>query len=288
MHVGMRIPPMGREMGLEGIIQWAAENGLAAIDLPEVNVEIRAVCDNVGIRIGTVDWGAGGGVLSKDASAREEAATAMKQRIRAVAEHGSGVIFLCLAPDDRLQARAETFEVFKQSYPEIVKEAEECDVSLAIEPWPGPPPAYPNLGCTPETLRAVFEAVPSPNLGICYDPSHFARIGVDYKRVLIEFGSRVRHVHAKDTELLADGLYEFGCLGQSFGQRYGYGEGWWRYCIPGWGVVDWKWVVARLEEIGYDGPLSIELEDHRYSGSAKKNAAGILSAKRYLEDILDS
>ena len=85
MHVGMRIPPMGREMGLEGIIQWAAENGLAAIDLPEVNAEIRAVCDNVGIRIGTVDWGAGGGVLSKDASAREEAATAMKQRIRAVA-----------------------------------------------------------------------------------------------------------------------------------------------------------------------------------------------------------
>ena len=136
--------------------------------------------------------------------------------------------------------------MFKQVYPEIVKEAEAHEVFLAIEPWPGPAPAYPNLGCTPETLRAVFEVVPSPNLGICYDPSHFARIGVDYKRLLMEFGSRVRHVHAKDTELLADGLYEFGCLGQSFGQRYGYGEGWWRYCIPGWGVVDWKWVIARL------------------------------------------
>ena len=41
MHVGMRIPPMGREMGLEGIIQWAAENGLGSIDLPEVDAEIR-------------------------------------------------------------------------------------------------------------------------------------------------------------------------------------------------------------------------------------------------------
>ena len=287
MHVGMRIPPMGREMGLEGIIQWAADNGLASIDLPEVDAEIRAWCDHAKIGIGSVDWGAGGGVLSKDDRVRNEAVVAMKQRVRAVAEHGSGVIFLCLSPDDRLQKRAETFEVFEQSYPEIVAEAEACEVFLAIEPWPGPPPAYPNLGCTPETLRAVFKAVPSPNLGICYDPSHFARIGVDYKRVLIEFGDRVRHVHAKDTERLADGLYEFGYLGQSFGQRYGHGEGWWRYCIPGWGVVDWKWVVARLEEIGYDGPLSIELEDHRYSGSSEKNAAGILSAKRYLEAILE-
>ena len=286
MHVGMRIPPMGREMGLDGIIQWAAENGLESIDLPEVDAEIRRMCDSAGIGIGTVDWGAGGGVLSKDDGAREEAVAAMKARIQAVGAYGSGVIFLCLAPDDRLQARAETFEVFKQVYPEIVKEAEAHEVFLAIEPWPGPAPAYPNLGCTPETLRAIFEVVPSPNLGICYDPSHFARIGVDYKRLLMEFGSRVRHVHAKDTELLADGLYEFGCLGQSFGQRYGYGEGWWRYCIPGWGVVDWRWVIARLEELGYDGPLAIELEDHRYSGSAEKNAAGILAAKSYLEDIL--
>ena len=124
-------------------------------------------------------------------------------------------------------------------------------------------------------------------MGICYDPSHFARIGVDYQRILVEFGDRVRHVHAKDTELLDDGRYEFGVLGQTFGTRYRYGEGWWRYCIPGWGVVDWQWVVARLEEIGYDGPLSIELEDHRYTATAADNADGILAAKEYLEAVIE-
>ncbi|MDP6038017.1 MAG: sugar phosphate isomerase/epimerase [Candidatus Latescibacteria bacterium] len=284
MHVGMRIPPMGREMGLPGIIQWAAENGLGSIDLPEVDSKIRKLCDQAGLGIGTVDWGAGGGVLSKDAGVRRKAVTAFKQRIRAVGKFGSGVIFLCLSPDVRTQPRDETFEVFKKVYPGIMKEAEKHNVNLAIEPWPGPPPVYPNLGCTPETLRAIFDAVPSPNLGICYDPSHFARIGVDYKRLLREFGDRVRHVHAKDTELLEDGLYEFGSLGQTFGRRYSHGEGWWRYCIPGWGVVDWQWVVARLEEVGYDGPLSIELEDHRFGGD--KNAAGILAAKTYLESVL--
>lgn len=286
MHVGMRIPPMGRKMGVEGIIQWAAENGLGSIDLSEINRKIRKLCDDAGLGIGTVDWGAGGGLLSKDGRARRSAVAAMKRRIRDTRKYGSGVIFLCLTPDDRLQSRADTFEIFKNIYPGIVKEAEKAGVYLAIEPYPGPPPRYPNLGCTPETLRAIFEAVPSPHLGICYDPSHFARIGVDYQRLLMEFGDRVRHVHAKDTELLADGRYEYGVLGQSFGRRHSHGEGWWRYCIPGWGVVDWQWVISRLEELGYDGPLAIELEDHRYGGSDELNAEGILAAKAYLEGIL--
>ena len=93
MHVGMRIPPMGREMGLEGIIQWASENDLGSIDLPEVDAEIRKLCDSAGIGIGTVDWGAGGGLLSKDDGARGEAMAAMKARIQAVGAYGSGVIF---------------------------------------------------------------------------------------------------------------------------------------------------------------------------------------------------
>ena len=265
---------------------WAAEHGLGSIDLPDVDRKTRALCDNAGIGIGTVDWGAGGGLLSKDGNVRRKAVSVMKQRIRTTAKYGSGVVFLCLTPDDRFQSRADSFEVFKKVYPDIVKEAEKEGVHLAIEPYPGSAPAYPNLGCTPETLRAVFEVVPSPHLGICYDPSHFARIGVDYKRLLMEFGDRVRHVHAKDTEILDDGVYEFGCLGQSFGRRYQYGEGWWRYCIPGWGLVDWHWVVARLEALGYDGSLAIELEDHRYSGSRELNEAGVLAAKAYLDGII--
>ena len=286
MHVGMRIPPMGRELGFEGVVKWAAVSGLGSIDVPNVDRKIRKICDDAGIKIGTVDYGAGGGLLSKDAGVRRKAVSAMKRRIKATGAYGSGVVFLTLSPDDRMQSRAESLEVFKQVYPGIVDYAEQQGVHLAIEPWPGGAPAYPNLGCTPETLRAVFKAVPSPHLGICFDPSHFVRIGVDYKRVLMEFGDRVRHVHAKDTEILEDGLYEFGCLGQSFGRRYGYGEGWWRYCIPGWGNVDWRWVAARLEEFDYNGPLAIELEDHRYSGSVELNKEGVLAAKAYLEQII--
>lgn len=286
MHVGMRMPPMAHDLGVDGTIRWAAENGFGSVDLPEATADLKEVCESGGVGIGTVDWGAGGDVLSKDASKRRKAVAATKRRIREVARIGGKAVFVCLTPDDRLQPRFETFEIFKKVYPGIVAEAEKAGVSLAIEPYPGPAPAYPNLGCTPETLRAIFEVCPSPNLGICYDPSHFVRIGVNYQRLLIEFGDRVRHVHAKDTELLGDGLYAFGNLGQSFDRRYGYGEGWWRYCIPGWGEVDWRWVVARLEELGYDGSLAIELEDHRYSGTSALNQEGLLAAKVYLEGIL--
>ena len=286
MHVGMRMPPMTRDIGVEATIRWAGENGFGSVDLGEATAPLKKLCQNVGVGIGTVDWGVGGDLLSKDTAKRRKAVTAMKKRIRDTAKHGNGVVFLCLAPDDRTQSRSDSFDILKKVYPGILKEAEKSDVHLAIEPYPGPAPHYPFLGCTPETLRAIFEAVPSPNFGICYDPSHFARIGVDYQRLLIEFGDRVKHVHAKDTEILDDGMYDFGVLGQSFGRRYAYGEGWWRYCIPGWGDVDWGWVIARLEEKGYDGPLAIELEDHRYSGSVALNKEGVLAAKTYLEGLL--
>ena len=286
MHVGIRMPPMARDIGVEATIRWAGENGFGSVDLGEATVGLKKVCKEAGVGIGSVDWGVGGDLLSKDAAKRRKAVTAMKKRIRDTAAHGNNVVFLCLAPDDRTQSRADTFDILKKVYPGVLAQAEKSGVHLAIEPYPGPAPHYPFLGCTPETLRAVFEAVPSPKFGICYDPSHFARIGVDYKRLLMEFGDRVKHVHAKDTEILEDGVYEFGRLGQSFGRRYQYGEGWWRYCIPGWGVVDWHWVVARLEELGYDGPLAIELEDHRYSGSNDLNKEGLLAAKTYLEGIL--
>lgn len=290
MEIGMRIPPMGQEMGVEGVIEWAASNGFGAIDLPRVDAPLKKACAAAGLTIGSVDWGVGGGLLSKDAAKRRKASTAMRKVIRETALHASenagGVVFLVLMPDDPLQPRAESFDIFTKTYPKIVDCAEEHGVHLAIEPYPGGRPGYANLGCTPETLRAVFDAVPSSHLGICYDPSHFVRIGVDYRRLLEEFGDRVRHVHAKDTEILEDGMYAYGTLGQTFGSRYRYGDGSWRYCIPGWGVVDWKWVVARLEELGYDGPLSIELEDHRYSGSPDLNQKGLLAARTYLESIL--
>ncbi|MNG35884.1 hypothetical protein D3C84_1227470 [compost metagenome] len=46
--------------------------------------------------------------------------------------------------------------------------------------------------------------------------------------------------------------------------------------------MDWGKVAVRLEKIGYTGPVSIELEDHRYWGSIEAERKGIEKAKEHL------
>lgn len=172
---------------------------------------------------------------------------------------------------------------WKETFPEVVSHAEEKGIYMALEGWPGPAPQYPAIGCTPETIRAMFNHIPSKHFGLNYDPSHLVRLGIDYLRVLAEFGDRVNYCHGKDTEILRDELYEFGTLPTTFGANYGFSDGSWRYTIPGHGDVEWGKVAVRLEKIGYKGPISIELEDQRFWGSLEAEQQGIIKAKNHLE-----
>ena len=127
--------------------------------------------------------------------------------------------------------------------------------------------------------------IPSRHFGLNYDPSHLVRLGIDYLRFLTEFGDKVNYCHGKDTEILTDDLYETGILPATFGTKYDFSEGSWRYTIPGHGAVEWDKVAVRLDGIGYQGPISIELEDHRYWGTLEKEQQGIIKAKEHLEMI---
>ncbi len=285
MKIGSRMPGFARDIGFDAFAAWLADNGFEAIDTPVLTKKMATTCSKLGLTIGTCD-GMNNGLLNKDAAIRRKAVAAVKRDITASARNGGHTMFTVLGPGEPGQSRAESLEIFAKVYPGVVKHAEKEGVNIAIEPWPGGAPHYGNLGCTPETLRAIFDAVPSPNLGICYDPSHFARIQVDYLRLLHEFGDRVRHVHLKDTEILPEKLYESGILGESLGRSYGFGEGWWRYTIPGEGEVDWNAVLRRLEEFGYDGVLSVELEDHHFWATPELQQEGLIRSREYIEPFL--
>jgi hypothetical protein len=60
----------------------------------------------------------------------------------------------------------------------------------------------------------------------------------------------------------------------------------WRYTIPVGGDVGGDLRVTRPEEIGYDGPLSIEREDPRFRATPDARKEGLLRAKEYLEGII--
>lgn len=287
MEIGMRIPGrIGKEMSMAELAAWAKSVGLGSIDLPGPDAEDKAALDAAGMVVGSVDASGIGQSLSKNEATRRQAVDSLKAQIDQMAQLGLQTMFVCLIPEDRTTPRKESFAIFAETYPEIVGHAESKGVSLAMEPYPGGAPYFPTIGCTPEMYRAMFSAIPSPSLGICYDPSHYVRLGIDYLRVLDEFGDRVRHVHGKDTEILGDGRYAYGTLGPTFENKYGWSGGDWRYCIPGSGEVNWEKVYFRLRAAGYDKVISIELEDHLYGASAEQNREGIAKAAQHLRRVI--
>ncbi|CAM4181750.1 sugar phosphate isomerase/epimerase [Paenibacillus alkaliterrae] len=282
VQIGMRIPP---KIGAEGIIktaEWAASAGLDILDVSNLTPEVKGACEHAGIGIGSIDAHHTSQLLSRDEARRADAVEATKRQMTSISELGGRVLFMCLVPEDHTLPRREGFAIFKETFPEIVRHAEQSGIYMAIEGWPGPAPYYPTLGCTPEMWRAMFEAIPSKHFGLNYDPSHLVRLGIDYIRALTEFGDRINHCHGKDTEILHDELYECGVIPATFGEKYGFSEGSWRYTIPGHGEVEWGKVAVRLDRLGYKGAVSIELEDHRYWGSLEAERQGIVKAAEHL------
>lgn len=131
-----------------------------------------------------------------------------------------------------------------------------------------------NFAYSPELWDALFNEVPADNFGLNIDPSHLYWLQIDYLKVIRDYAGRIFHAHAKDTEILDDGLYRYGILSQRV-QANPWKSGWWRYRMPGKGGIDWKAFIDMLRESGYDFVLSIEHEDPEYEGSESKIKEGL-------------
>ena len=280
--LGMLIPPRMGDQEIATVAAWARETGLDALDLPPDFAAGAQACRAQGLRIGTVAGRSVSQTLSPDDSTREQAVAALTRQIHEMADAEARVLFMCLVPEDRAQPVARSLALFAETFPRIAAACEEAGVRIALEGWPGPGPSYPTLGYTPVVWRRMFAAVPSPALGLCYDPSHLVRLGIDYLRVLGEFADRIHHCHGKDTELLPEARYLYGHRAALLDTPPPFSEGPWRYCVPGDGAVDWAKVAYALEQAGYDGCVCIELEDARYGGTAEREQQGIRKAYRHL------
>lgn len=283
MTIGCRIPGALGKLPLADFAAWCKAEGFDAIDLGSPDPARVQTIRDAGLMVGTVDfWG--NKMLAPDEATRNEGIEGGLATVNAIADAGCDKAFTVFFPPDGRQSRRDSLANWKQAFPVVAQEAERRGVRIALEGWPGPNNSA--LGVTPETLRLMFEAVPSPSFGINYDPSHLVRVGVDYLRFLSEFGSRVIHVHGKDTALDAEGQYVYGRLGTTLAQAPGFGDGDWRYTIPGEGSVHWPAVCALLHRAGYNGTISIELEDMRYNGSEDGEKRGLSRAKNYLLPLL--
>jgi len=172
---------------------------------------------------------------------------------------------------------------------DIVKYAEDKGVRLMIENCPmenwqrfGLPGNY---AYSPELWEALFNEVPSDNFGLNLDPSHLCWLGIDYIKCVKDFGKKIFHSHAKDTEILSEGKYRYGVLSRQLKSDRGK-PGWWQYRIPGMGEINWQKYVSALQEVGYNFVLSIEHEDPVWEGSEEKVKSGLEVGLKYLAQFV--
>lgn len=280
--IGVRQLWMDWHKDLPGLIAWATAHEFEGLDLgPDADVSGPSVLA-AGLRIGSVDLKVWHGMLSPDAATRRQAVAENAEHIARCASLGALNHFVVMLPERPDLPRAENFGYMVESFTALAPVFERHGARLVIEGWPGPGA----LCCTPEGYRRFFEAVPSPAMGINYDPSHLLRMGIDPLRFLREFVGRVYHVHGKDTELITEHGYEFGHeQPPTFASPRPFGAMSWRYTIPGHGQVRWGEVLRVLQAQGYQGLIAIELEDANFNGSEAGEKRGLLAGAAYLSHI---
>ena len=134
-----------------------------------------------------------------------------------------------------------------------VFEAENVDFALEVHPT--------EIAFDIASAATALEAINHhPRFGFNYDPSHLGYQGVDYVKFIRDFGNYIFHAHVKDA-WWGHGNGDVGVFGghTDFGDARRY----WDFRSPGRGDINFEEVIVALNDVNYQGPLSIEWEDSR-------------------------
>jgi len=238
--------------------------------------KIRAVLEAAGVSISALGYYPN--FLSPDADESKRAVAHFKKVIQAAALLDVGRVTTFVGRD-WTKSVDENWPRFKKVWKPLVRVAEDNDVRISIEncpmlftrdEWPGGK----NLACCPQIWRRMFEDIPSRHFGLNYDPSHLVWQHIDYIKPLSEFKDRIYHVHAKDVRVDREKLDEVGILATPL--QYHSPK------LPGLGDVNWGRFFSVLGDIGYDGPVCVEVEDRAYEASLETRKAALVQSIRFL------
>jgi sugar phosphate isomerase/epimerase len=146
------------------------------------------------------------------------------------------------ADEDRSQSTPASYEpgldwkgnwdIWVESAGRCVEACEGAGLVWAIEPHPH------RYVAGRASMERLVDNVPSPALGLNLDVSHLGPMGEHPTAYMGSLGERIFHLHVSDN----DGRVN-------------------RHWRPGRGKIDWDAVFLGLRELGYEGVISIELED---------------------------
>lgn len=154
------------------------------------------------------------------------------------------------------------FKEFAERWKPILDEYQKMGVRYALEVHPT------EIAFDIQTARMALEALNyHPAFGFNYDPSHLGYQGVDYVKFIYEFSERIFHAHMKDA-YWSSVPGDIGVFGGH--TEFGNNNRFWNFRSVGRGSVQFENIIRALNDIGYNGPLSIEWED---SGMDREHGA---------------
>ena len=147
------------------------------------------------------------------------------------------------------------FQDFADRWSPILDAFDREDVNFALEVHPTE-----IAFDTASAARAVEAMGGNKRFGFNFDPSHFGYQGVNYVDFIRKFGGRIFHAHMKDA-WWGHGDGTVGVFGghTSFADPRRH----WDFRSVGRGDVNFEEIIVALNDVGYDGPLSVEWEDSR-------------------------
>ncbi len=241
--------------------------------------EIHALCQKYSVAISALGYYSI--PLSADDEQASVACSHLRKVIDAAALLGLSNVNSFIGANHTL-SMDENFALFEQVWPDIIKHAESREVKIGIENCPmlfkDSWPFGLNLAHSPAVWRRMFKAIPSPNFGLNYDPSHLRMQLMDPIAPIREFGSRIFHAHAKDMRIDSHRLNDVGSLTLPMDRSTAK--------IPGLGDIDWgKWIGA-LSDAGFDGPVCVEVEDEAFEGPVSRRKKALEISYRVLRPLI--
>ncbi len=224
----------------------------------------QAVCDNIDARHQSIlppdVWGDG-----EPAGVQERAAEGVINAAKAARKLGVDVVngftgssiwhlvysFPPVTPD-MIEAG---YKDFAKRWTPILDAFKKEGVKFALEVHPT------EIAFDIASAQRAVEAVDGHEcFGFNYDPSHLGYQGVDYVKFIRTFGDRIFHCHMKD----AWWGHGDGTVGVFGGHtEFADPRRFWDFRSIGHGDINFEEIIVALNDIGYQGPLSIEWEDSR-------------------------
>lgn len=141
---------------------------------------------------------------------------------------------------------------YAEVFGDLSRRAEDRGVRLAFENCPMGGDWHRgdwNLAHNPAAWELLFNAVPSENIGLEWEPCHQMCQLIDPIPQIREFGDRIFHVHGKDANVRHDLIQKYGILGKEYIAEHRH---------PGFGDCNWTLIISELLLMSYRGSIDIE------------------------------